>query len=197
MENDLLPARKQVVNKTEKQRGGAPLGSHNHESHGLHSMKSAMVRLGSRAIDGRSEVGVALRKWRKDLIADLGGNVSTQQDAIIDLAIKSKLLLDSIDAWLLSQPSIILKRKKTLMPVVMQRQQLADGFARYMAMLGLERVEKSLSLNQYLQQQSGDQEDNNEAANQNDQLGEALRPEGAKAQHGQAAASHHAEDRQG
>jgi hypothetical protein len=74
------------------------------------------------------------------LIADLGGedNVSVQQSALIDLTVKSKLLLDSIDAWLLTQPTLINKRKKALLPVVLQRQQLADGFARYLSQLGLD-----------------------------------------------------------
>jgi hypothetical protein len=39
--------------------------------------------------------------WPRDLVADLGSDISTQQSALIDLAVKSKLLLDSIDAWLL------------------------------------------------------------------------------------------------
>jgi hypothetical protein len=79
-------------------------------------------------------------------VADLGGedSVSTQQNALINLAVKSKLLLDSIDAWLLTQPSLINKQKKAVYPVVLQRQQLADGLARYLAQLGLERKAKEL-----------------------------------------------------
>ena len=40
-----------------------------------------------------------------NLIQDLGGEetISTQQEALIDLCIKSKLMLDSIDAWLLTR----------------------------------------------------------------------------------------------
>lgn len=59
---------------------------------------------------------------------------------MIDLCVKSKLLLDSIDAWLLTQPTLINKRKKTLLPVVRERQTLADGLARYLTTLGLDRV---------------------------------------------------------
>ena len=45
---------------------------------------------------GRPPAAVAVRKWRAELIADLGGvdAVSTQQLAIVDLAGKQKLLLD-------------------------------------------------------------------------------------------------------
>jgi len=33
----------------------------------------------------------------------------------VELAVKSKLMLDSIDAWLLKQPSLVNARKKTLL----------------------------------------------------------------------------------
>jgi hypothetical protein len=74
------------------------------------------------------------------LIADLGGdeNISTQQRALIELASTSKLLLGSIDAWILSQPRLF-TRNKTLLPVIRERQMIADGLACYLAQLGLER----------------------------------------------------------
>ena len=95
---------------------------------------------------------MAIRKWRAELIADLGGDdaVSTQQLAIVDLAGKQKLLLDSIDTWLLSQPSLINKRKRMLLPVVQQRQALADALAKYLTQLGLERRHKVKSLTEIL-----------------------------------------------
>jgi hypothetical protein len=64
---------------------------------------------------------VASFRWRRELVADLGGedSISTQQSAPVDLAVKSKLIVDSIDAWLLIQPSLINKRKKALLPVVL------------------------------------------------------------------------------
>jgi hypothetical protein len=60
----------------------------------------------------------------------------------MDLACKSKLLLDSVDAWLLTQPRLVNVRKRSLIPVVLQRQALADGLARYLGQLGLERRAK-------------------------------------------------------
>jgi hypothetical protein len=71
------------------------------------------------------------------------------------LAVKSKLLLDSIDVWLLTQESLVNKRKRSLIPVVIQRQALADGLARYMAQLGLERRQKEVNLQDYIQQKYG------------------------------------------
>ena len=118
--------------------------------HGLTILKRAVNGLGNRAIDKRTATGKALAQWRKDLIADLGGDVSVQQDTIVDLAVKSKLLLDSIDVWLLTQESLVNKRKKTLMPVVKERQQLADGLARYLSMLGLDRKVRTKTLDEIL-----------------------------------------------
>lgn len=118
---------------------------------GLNTLRRAVKVLGNRAIDHRTSVGKALAQWKADLLRDLGGDVSTQQLAIVDLAVKSKLLLDSIDAWLLVQPSLVNARKKALLPALVQRQQLAEGLAKHLERLGLERKAKPLpSLAEYL-----------------------------------------------
>ena len=115
-----------------------------YSKHGLTTLKRAVNGLGNRVIDKRTATGKALAKWRADLIADLGGDdtISTQRVALIDLAVKSKLLLDSIDTWLLTQPTLVNVRKRSLIPIVLQRQTLADGLARYLTQLGLERRHK-------------------------------------------------------
>ena len=92
-------------------------GRRSYWKHGLNILKRAVNGLGNRGIDKRTATGKALAKWRADLIADLGGDVSVQQDTVVDLAVKSKLLLDSIDVWLLTQPSLIDKRHRRLLPV--------------------------------------------------------------------------------
>jgi len=61
---------------------------------------------------------------------------------VIELAVRTKLLLDSIDAWLLVQPSLVNARKRALLPVVRERQALADALARYLGQLGLERRQR-------------------------------------------------------
>jgi hypothetical protein len=108
---------------------------------------------------------VAIRKWRGELIADLGGAdaIITQQLAIIDLADKKKVLLDSIELWLLSQPSLINARKRSVIPGVLQRQQLADSVPKYLAELGLERGHKVKSLREILSAESDNHNDNGKA----------------------------------
>ena len=116
--------------------------------HGLTLMKRALKEHGTRAIDRRTSLGKALDRWRDELVSDLGGHeqVSTQQLAIVALAVRTKLLLESVDAWLLQQPTLVNARKRTLLPVVLQRQQLADALARYMTHLGLERRPRPLPM---------------------------------------------------
>jgi hypothetical protein len=124
---------------------------------GLTAMKAALSKPDARAKDRRTKIGRALLRWRNELIEDLGGvdAVTTQQLAIVELAVKSKLMLDSIDAWLLKQPSLVNARRKSLLPVVRERQQLADSLARYMGQLGLERrVKPTPSLQEYLAAQT-------------------------------------------
>ncbi|NGZ11154.1 MAG: hypothetical protein CV088_17535 [Nitrospira sp. LK70] len=121
--------------------------------HGLTTLKKAVRVLGGRAIDRRTALGRALEDWRQSILQDLGGvdQTSTQQRQVIDLAVKTKLILDSIDAYLVKQPSLVNHRKRMVLPVVIQRQQMADALARYMTQLGLERKVKVLpSLSEYL-----------------------------------------------
>ncbi len=123
-----------------------------YSKHGLTRLKVAVKDLGGRVIDGRTALGKSLARWRAGLLQDLGGSevVSIQELAVVDLAVRTKLLLDSVDAWLLTQPSLVNARKRALLPVVLQRQQLADALARYMAQLGLKRRAKTLDLAQAL-----------------------------------------------
>ena len=137
------------VNEQDKPWRAQP-GNQKAQKHGLNPLKKAVYTLGNRAIDKRTSAGRALAEWRDALIRDLGGDVSIQQEAIVTLAVKTKLLLDSIDVWLLQQPTLIITKRNSIIPAVLQRQQLADAFARYMSTLGLARRSKLPSLNEIL-----------------------------------------------
>ena len=125
-----------------KRKAGAPKGNKNAQKHGLRMLKRAVRLLTTRALDKRTSTVKALVQWREDLVRDLGGEVSTQQDAIIDVACKTKLILDSVDVWILEQPTLINKRKKSVIAAAKERQLFADALSRYMAMLGLARRTK-------------------------------------------------------
>jgi hypothetical protein len=133
-----------------------------YQQHGLHALTRAIKVRGLSGIDGRSQAARALLAWRRELEQDLGGveHISAQQRAVIDLAATSKLLLDSIDRYLLECDGLVNRRKRSVYPVVLQRAQLADGLARYMAQLGLERRRRpTLDLETYVRQRYGQQSD--------------------------------------
>ncbi|MBI3782801.1 MAG: hypothetical protein HY270_05300 [Deltaproteobacteria bacterium] len=137
------------------------------QTHGTKGLKRAVQVLGSRTIDKRTSVGKALAAWRAYLLADLGGieNVTTQELALVEEAVKTKLILDSVDAWLLSQPSLIAKKTRGVLPAVRDRQALVSTLRGLLGDLGLKRRSKAEpSLNDYLA----------DKANGND----AIRPQG-------------------
>lgn len=140
-------------------RSGPP-GNANARTHGVHTMKKALKQLGSRAIDRRTSMGKALAAWRAELLADLGGieNVTTQELALVEESVTTKLLLDSIDSWLLSQPTLINKRTRGVIPVVRDRQALVATLRGLLSDLGLKRRTKAgPSLGEYLAQPRGEQ----------------------------------------
>jgi hypothetical protein len=128
-----------------------------YQTHGLYRAKAAVKALGSRAIDRRTRVGKALVAWRLEIAGDLGGleALSAQQRAVLDQAVTLRLLLDSIDAWLLAQPALVDRRKRALLPVVRERQALADALVRYLTTLGLERRARDVDLHTYLATRQG------------------------------------------
>lgn len=135
--------------------------------HGLHALQSALKAVGEHEgwLESLGEVGEALKAWKTDLVADLGGEetVSAQERAVVELAVKTYLLLESVDRWLLGQSSLVNKSRRQLFPVVLQRQQLADALARYMTALGLKRRAKPVpALGDYLKTRYG-QEDSTQA----------------------------------
>jgi len=82
---------------------------------------------GLNAIDKRTAAAQPLIAWRGELIADLGGQeaCSAAKLALVELAVRTRLYVDSLDAWLLEQRSLISAKKRAVLPVVLQRQQLA------------------------------------------------------------------------
>ena len=91
------------------------------------------------------------------LIANLGGEdaVSTQQLALVDLAVRTKLLADSVDAYVLAMPSPVNRQKRCLHPVVRERQALVGQLQSILRDLGLERRVKAVTdLQTYLATQA-------------------------------------------
>lgn len=120
--------------------------------HGLKGLMAAISVRGLTALDARSAGVRALMQWRSELERDLGGaeTLSAQELTLVELCCRTRLLLDHVDSWLLCQPSLINRRRKALLPIIHQRQQLADALARHLTTLGLKRREKEVTLQDYL-----------------------------------------------
>lgn len=112
--------------------------------HGLTAPMARVKLRGLAAIDRRTVAGRELVRWRRDLIGDLGGDaaLSVQQQTLVDVVTRSRLMLEALDAWLLAQTSLVAGRgrHRGVVAVMRDRQDLADSIARVLGQLGLERV---------------------------------------------------------
>ena len=132
-----------------RKQGGQP-GNKNARTHGLHAVRAALVELGAQPpLDGRSAVAQELHRYQLELVGDLGGDPSTAQRTLVDIVARQKLILDSIDSFLLTRPFI---HGVELAPVVKQRQVIADALARMLGQLGLQRrVHRGPELAEYIE----------------------------------------------
>jgi hypothetical protein len=111
------------------------------QTHAYGPLKRAVRVLGTRAVDRRTRIGKALQAWRDELISDLGGieNLSAAKLALIDSAVKTKLILDSIEVWMLKQQSLVSGKTRGAIPVVLHRNSLVGTLKGLLETLGLER----------------------------------------------------------
>jgi len=140
------------MKRTRQQQGKAP---RSYQKHQLTPLLKTLKQGGLGAIDQRSALARETAKLRSEIIRDLGGeeNLSAQQLAVVKEFTKRSVMVESIDAWIFTQPSLLNKRTRSLYPIVVQRQVIADGMIRCLERLGLERRAKQIpSLQDYLSQ---------------------------------------------
>jgi|SRR5579872_358356 len=112
---------------------------------GILTLMRRVKARGMSAVDRRSAGYRAVKAWRAEMVEALGGEqqVSPQRLTLLELAARSRLFLDHIDSYLLELPTLIIRRRKSVIPIVEQRQRLADSLGRQLQVLGLDRVEKN------------------------------------------------------
>jgi hypothetical protein len=100
--------------------------------HGLNAPMARIKLRGLSAIDRRTAAAREHLALRRELENAVGGeaDLTPQQRKLIELAARASLLLDHIDAWLFQQPRLVNARAKTVLPVLAQRQALADHLIR-------------------------------------------------------------------
>ncbi len=108
--------------------------------HGYHALKRK-VKLAPGAIDRRTAAGREHLDRERELVMALGGdaNLSPQRRRLVDLAVRASLLLDAVDAWIFGQTRLVNGTTKSLPPVAIQRQAIAEHLAKTLDRLGLDR----------------------------------------------------------
>ncbi len=112
---------------------------------------------GLSAIDKRTLAAQHLLTFRRELLEDLGGEaaVSAAQLALVEVATRTRLYLDHVDAHLLERETLITRRNR-LLPLVEQRTRLAESLVGVLSKLGLERRPRPApSLEQYVAERYG------------------------------------------
>src|SRR5271156_391070 len=120
---------------------------------GLAALKRKVLMHGLKLVDRRTLAAKSLVEWKQQIVNDLGGDqaISSQQETLIELACRTKLILEHIDSYILGQESIIDLEKKSVYPVIQQRGTLANSLVYLLAQLGLERKpRRAKSLQSYI-----------------------------------------------
>src|SRR5262249_25469322 len=110
--------------------------------HGLNAVKARVRLRRLAAIDMRTVAAREMLAFRDELVVALGGDpeLSPQQRKLIDLAARASLYLDPLDGWLTEQKTLINRRSRSVLPVLLQRQTVADHLTRLLDKLGLDRM---------------------------------------------------------
>jgi hypothetical protein len=141
-----LPPELRTRSQRKRVTGGQP-GNQNARKHGAAALKRLVSLRGLSVIDGRSEVGRALREKRAELEAHVGENrMSEPRRILIEQIVRRLLLLESVDAWLFEQQSLVNKRKRSLIPALAERERLAAGLSRDLEAIGLDRAKRERQL---------------------------------------------------
>src|SRR5213594_3445637 len=115
------------------------------EQRRLRLLKRAVRRLG-KVLDRRTALGRTLAEWRDSLVADLGGDLTTQQMTLVDACVRTRLLLETVDAYVLGEMgSPVNRKRRCLHPVVRERQALVAQLQSLLRDLGLERRQKPVT----------------------------------------------------
>ena len=118
---------------------------------GHHGLTEIRKRVGVRgvnaSIDRRTSGARELLAWRTELIEALGGKgqLSPQLGMLVEQVTRLKLYLDHTDAFLLALPSIIVKRRKEMVPLMRERIVLATELRATLQLIGLKAIPKLVS----------------------------------------------------
>jgi hypothetical protein len=101
---------------------------------------------GLAAVSRRTKAARDVVKWRAELIAELGGETGMTPTRLtrIETLVRTKLLLEHLDAQLLEYDTLFSRKRGTLRPqvkaILTERNRMAEALERGLAALGATRV---------------------------------------------------------
>lgn len=108
-------------------------------------MKRQLACLTTKRLDGRSAVAIAVKRWKAQVAADLGGALSEAQETILEGAAQKLVIRDSLADYIARQGSLVTK-KRTVIAVVGTYLTVADSLSRDLERLGLSRVQREVDV---------------------------------------------------
>jgi len=129
------------VTSRQKARRGAPVGNKNAETHGYYRRKVKLEPVSFNDLNFSSSGGEQLRKRFHELLKHCGGEhvVSAVRRRLIERVVFTEYQLDCLDLYLVELgPRIVNRRKRTLIPIVRERNALVSTLAKLYDQIGLD-----------------------------------------------------------
>src|SRR5262245_4243437 len=129
------------VTRGQKTRRGAPSGNKNAETHGYYRRKIQLEAVSFKDLNFSSSGGEQLRKRFLELLKHCGGEhvVSAVRRRLIERVVFTEYQLDCLDLYLVQLgPRIVNRRKRTLIPIVRERDALVSTLTKLYEQIGLD-----------------------------------------------------------
>src|SRR6266446_4965117 len=123
----------------------APRGNDRRPRTGLLALKAKVMLRGLAAVNRRTKAARDVVKWRAELVAELGGEpgMTAARLTRIETLVRTKLLLEHLDAQLLEYDTLFSRKRGTLRPqvkaILTERNRMAEALERGLAALGASR----------------------------------------------------------
>ena len=123
----------------------APGGNDRRPRTGLLALKAKVMLRGLAVVNRRTKAARDVVKWRTELVAELGGEPGMTPSRLtrIETLVRTKLLLEHLDAQLLEYHTLFSRKRGTLRPqvkaILTERNRMAEALERGLAALGASR----------------------------------------------------------
>jgi hypothetical protein len=110
--------------------------------HGLRALERLLRHHGLAALDQRSTLARELAHWRQCLAADVGGDPSTAQAALIERVAAKRVMVGALEVYLLAHPGTFCGTAPPALATLYR--QMSDSLRADLLALGLERRAKDV-----------------------------------------------------